>query len=55
MFNKELSDARQRDQVDLSQKLDQLSVNDHEILAAIEDQNGVYRRMEDLLLAIFKV
>ena len=54
-FRSELVAARERDQADLSKKLDQLSQNDMDILRAVQDQSGVQRRMEDLLVAIFKV
>ncbi|TCD63709.1 hypothetical protein EIP91_005080 [Steccherinum ochraceum] len=53
-FRRELAAARVQDQAVLSRKLEQLSENDQLILSAIQDQNGVHRRLEDLLIAISK-
>ncbi|THH32530.1 hypothetical protein EUX98_g1665 [Antrodiella citrinella] len=53
-FRSELTAAQERDQAVLSGQLEQLSANDQRILNAIQDQSGVHRRIEDLLVAIEK-
>ncbi|TFK67614.1 kinase-like protein [Pluteus cervinus] len=53
-FQNELVHAREQDQAVLTTQLKQLSDNDQHIIKAIQDQDGVHRRMEELLVAIFK-
>jgi hypothetical protein len=54
-FRRELQRAREQDRNDLVARLNILSANDQRILDALQDQDGVQRRIEDLLVAVLKV
>lgn len=54
-FQARMEAAQTQDHLDLSERLEELSKNDHKILAALEDRNGYYRRMEELLIGLSKV
>ena len=47
--------AQDSDRKALSDELHKLSVNDQCIMDAIQDQNGVHRRIEELLVGVLKV
>ncbi|OCH90019.1 kinase-like protein [Obba rivulosa] len=53
-FQADMVHALEEDQLELSTRLNKLSESDQSILEAIRDQNGVHRRMEELLVAVFK-
>ncbi|KAJ3557332.1 hypothetical protein NM688_g1529 [Phlebia brevispora] len=50
----EMARAAADDFKDLAGRLDRLSGNDNRILAALQDQEGVYRRLQELLVAVMK-
>lgn len=54
-FQARMEAAQTQDHLDLSERLEELSKNDHKILAALEARNGQYRRMEELLIGLSKV
>ncbi|KLO20748.1 kinase-like protein [Schizopora paradoxa] len=53
-LDQEMKQARQSDQNQLMSKLDDLSRNDERILNALQDQGGAQRRVEELLVAVYK-
>ena len=54
-FQNDVRQAQRNDHAELVQKLEHLSANDQRILDAIQVQGGVQRRVEELLVAVFKV
>ncbi|KAF9472457.1 hypothetical protein BDN70DRAFT_900529 [Pholiota conissans] len=53
-FQADLVRAQIQDKGDLSALLYKLAENDRQILDAIQDQSGVYKRLEDLLIGVYK-
>lgn len=54
-FQADLIRAQIQDKEDLSALLYKLAENDRQILDAIQDQSGAYKRLEDLLIGVYKV
>ena len=54
-FQNDVRRAQRNDHAELVQKIEHLSANDQRILDAIQVQGGVQRRVEELLVAVFKV
>jgi hypothetical protein len=50
----DMADARKADQLELHVKLNELRENDHKILAALQDKDHKFRKLEELVVGLSK-
>jgi hypothetical protein len=51
----EIAEARKADQLELHARLDELRNNDYKILAAMQDKDQQFRKLEELVIGLSKV